>query len=121
MSSVSRGRPGTEAATLPMIAPGTAEESSDSDTAPSARTSVASEACIPGGRLRLKPADRAASSTARSVSPVRCLEGEAEKAPRRGQAARARSASPPPPARQRSSTDAFSASASSTARALTCP
>ena len=53
MSWVSRGRPRTEAATPPMIAPGTAAESSQVDTAPSAWTSGAGGSSRPPSDLRV--------------------------------------------------------------------
>ena len=51
MSSVSRGRPRTEAATPPMIAPSAAAESSHSETAPSAWTSGDGGSCRPPADL----------------------------------------------------------------------
>ena len=61
MSSVRRGRPRIEAATPPMMAPGAAVASSQSDTAPSARTSGAGGTCRPPPDLRsanLGPSER---------------------------------------------------------------
>ena len=76
MSWVSRGRPGTEAATPPTIAPGTAADSSHSDTAPSAWTSGAGGSCRSPADLRfakLGPSERHPSLPHRVVLLVKRL------------------------------------------------